>query len=59
MILRNEFATVEITEDRTTAGPTLLIRDLEQGTEIRLDALELACLTRMSHEDFTDWVKPR
>ncbi len=58
MIIRNEFAVVEVLEDRTTAGPTLLVRDLEAGTEIRLDAFELASLTRVAHEDFTRWVKP-
>jgi hypothetical protein len=58
MIIRSEFAVVEVLEDRTTAGPTLLIRDLEQGTEIRLDALELASLTRLEHEDFARWVRP-
>jgi hypothetical protein len=58
MIIRSEFAAVEVVEDTTTAGPTLLIRDLEHGTEIRLDPLELASLTRLSHEDFTRWVRP-
>ncbi len=58
MILRSEFAAVEVVEDRASAGPTLLIRDLEHGTEIRLDVLELASLTRATHEDFTVWVRP-
>jgi hypothetical protein len=58
MILRSEFAVVEVVEDHSTAGPTLLIRDLENGTEIRLDPLELASLTRVSHQDFTRWVRP-
>ena len=58
MIIRSEFAADEVLEDRTTAGPTLLVRDLEHGTEIRLDALELAALTRVTHDDFARWVRP-
>lgn len=58
MIIRSEFAAVEILEDRTTAGPTLLVRDLEHRTEIRLDAMELAALTRLTHEEFARWVRP-
>jgi hypothetical protein len=58
MIIRSEFAAVEVREDTASAGPTLVIRDLEFGTEIRLDAMELAALTRVSHDDFVRWVRP-
>ncbi|MFN2459595.1 MAG: hypothetical protein ABR591_02710 [Candidatus Velthaea sp.] len=58
MILRNEFAAVEVLVDESANGPTLLVRDLEHGTEIRLDVLELESLTRLSHEDLAPWVRP-
>lgn len=58
IILRNEFACVEVEKDETANGPRLLIRDLEEGTEIFLDLLEVESLTRMTHADFADFVRP-
>lgn len=56
--LRNEFASVEVMKDESANGPRLLIRALEDGTEIYLDLLEVESLTRKSHADFTDFVRP-
>jgi hypothetical protein len=57
-LLRNEFATVEVSLDETANGPRLLIRDLETGRHVHLDALEVESLTRMDHDDFADRVRP-
>lgn len=58
LVLRNEFATVEVLLDETANGPRLLVRDLETGRQVHLDALEVASLTRMSHDDFAERVRP-
>jgi hypothetical protein len=58
LLLRNEFATVEVSLDETANGPRLLVRDLETGREALLDALEVESLTRMDHDDFADRVRP-
>lgn len=56
--LRNEFGSVEVIRDERANGPRLLIRDLEDGSEIYLDLLEVESLTRRTHADFTDFVRP-
>lgn len=58
ILLKNEFASVEITKDESANGPRLLVRDLEDGSEIYLDPLEVESLTRRTHADFTDFVRP-
>lgn len=58
ILLRNEFASVEILKDDSANGPRLLVRDLEDGSEIYLDPLEVESLTRRTHDDFTDFVRP-
>ncbi|MFI6344399.1 dihydrodiol dehydrogenase [Streptomyces sp. NPDC050560] len=58
IVLRNEFAVVEVRLDETASGPRLLVRDLESGRAIHLDALEAESLTRMDHADFADLVRP-
>ena len=58
ILLRNEFASVEIIKDDSANGPRLLVRDLEDGSEIYLDPLEVESLTRRTHADFTDFVRP-
>ena len=58
ILLRNEFASVEVLKDDSANGPRLLIRDLEDGSEIYLDPLEVESLTRRTHADFTDFVRP-
>ena len=58
MVLRNEFASLEVTRDDRANGPRLHIRDLETGAETFLDLLEVESLTRLSHDDFVDWVRP-
>lgn len=56
--LRNEFASVEVSKDEAANGPRLLIRDLEDGSEIYLDLLEVESLTRRTHADFAEFVRP-
>lgn len=58
ILIKNEFAAVEL-EIHTTHGGTLLhIRDILRGTAITLDALELESLTRLHHADFGILVNP-
>jgi hypothetical protein len=58
VVLRNEFASLEVDRDDSANGPRLHIRDLETGAETFLDLLEVESLTRLSHEDFVEWVRP-
>jgi hypothetical protein len=58
VVLRNEFASLEVSRDDSANGPRLHILDLETGTETFLDLLEVESLTRLSHNDFIDWVRP-
>ena len=58
LVLRNEFATVEVLLDETANGPRLLVRDLETARQVHLDALEVESLTRMIHDDFAERVRP-
>jgi hypothetical protein len=58
LVLHNEFATVEVLLDETANGPRLLVRDLETGQQVHLDALEVESLTRMTHDDFAERVRP-
>ena len=58
ILLRNEFGSVEVMKDESANGPRLLIRDLEDGSEIYLDILEVESLTRRTHADFVDFVRP-
>lgn len=52
VLLRSEFAMVEVRVEDTGNGPGLRIRDADTGQEILLDPLELEALTRMHHADF-------
>lgn len=54
----NEFAVVDIEVRPTHGGTVLHIRDLQTGTAIALDALELEALTRLRHADFDLLVDP-
>jgi hypothetical protein len=58
VVLRNEFASLEVDRDDSANGPRLRILDLETGTETFLDLLEVESLTRLSHDDFVEWVRP-
>ena len=49
MIIRNEFAMVEVRRDESANGPRLFNRDLASGNSIYLDPLELEALTRATH----------
>lgn len=50
--VRNEFAMVELVVMTGHTGDRVVVRDVEVGTEIELDALELEALTRVDHESF-------
>ncbi len=52
LIIRNEFAMVEVDRDDSAKGARLKIRDVQTGAEIYLDSLELEALTRLCHKDF-------
>lgn len=54
----NEFAVVGVEVQATHGGTVLHIRDLQTGTAIALDALELEALTRLRHADFGRLVDP-
>lgn len=54
----NEFAVVDVEVQPTHGGTVLHIRDLQTGTAIALDALELEALTRLRHADFGRLVDP-
>lgn len=56
--LKNEFAMVEVMIDEHANGPRLLIRDLQTGTSIYLDPLELEALTRIRHEHLGVFLDP-
>ncbi|MDA8269935.1 MAG: hypothetical protein M0Z39_00795 [Actinomycetota bacterium] len=57
-IIKNEFASVEITIDEAACNQMLKIRDLRSGSEVELDALELEAFTRTSHRQFETFVDP-
>lgn len=50
--VRNEFAMVELVVVNGHTGDRVVVRDVEVGTEIELDPLELEALTRVGHESF-------
>ena len=58
VVLKNEFATVEVTRDDTANGSRLLIKDLQSGRQVYLDPLELEALTRVPHSAFARWLDP-
>lgn len=58
LVLKNEFATVEVARDNTANGSRLLIKDLQTGRQVYLDPLELEALTRAPHSVFARWLDP-
>ena len=58
VVLKNEFASVEVGLDESANGSRLLIRDLQSGREVYLDPLELEALTRVPHREFARWLDP-
>lgn len=58
MILKSEFAIVQVLLDETANGPRLMIRDLQSGDTIHLDPLELEALTRLRHGDLREYLDP-
>jgi len=57
-VIRNEFAMVEVVRDDSAHDPRLLIRDMQSGDTVQLDALELEALTRISHGDLRPLLDP-
>lgn len=57
-VLRNEFAMVEVSVREREAGPMLEIVDVENGTSITLDPLELEALTRFPHRALAPLLDP-
>lgn len=58
VVLKNEFATVEVARDDSANGSRLHIRDVQTGREVYLDPLELEALTRAPHSVFARWLDP-
>jgi hypothetical protein len=58
LVLRNEFGSVAVQKDESANGPRLLVQNLDEGTEIYLDLLEVESLTRFTHADFEQYVRP-
>lgn len=57
LILRNEFAHVEVTVDSLANGPRLKITDYQSGNICFLDPLQVECLTR-ANPDLLDSFLP-
>ena len=58
MILRNEFAQVEVELDETGNGPRLRIRDLRSGRVGYLDPLELEYLAWATKDELAPLLDP-
>lgn len=55
--LKNEFAVVRVSVDRSGNGPRLRICDEQNGSEILLDPLELAVFSTCVHADFAQFME--
>lgn len=58
VLVRNEFAMVQVRLDSTSHDPLLMIRDMHSGAAIFLDPLELEALTRFTHEQLKPLLDP-
>lgn len=58
VLLRSEFAVVQVSVDRSANGDRLRIQDLRSGRVFHLDPLELERLTTIRHQDLTYVVSP-
>ena len=58
MILRNEFAAVEVDLDTEGNGDRLRIEDLDSGRVIYLDALQLENIVWMPDDEISDLMDP-
>jgi hypothetical protein len=54
----NEFAAVSVSVNWRRGHPQLRIENLQNGESILLDALELASLTRLKHQDLGLFLDP-
>jgi hypothetical protein len=55
--LMNEFASVRLWLDIGGNGPRLLVEDIESGTEVFLDPLELSSFTLATAQDREEWLR--
>lgn len=58
IVIRNEFASVEVSLDVQANDARLSIRDLRTSRTISLDALELERLAHVDHDDLSEIVAP-
>lgn len=58
ILLKSEFAAVEVDRDDSGNGPRLIVRDLWSGQSIALDPLELAALACTRHEELLSLLDP-
>lgn len=58
MIIRSEFAVVDVGVDDAANGPRLKIEDMQTGRTIYLDALELESLAWAPHSRLEHFMNP-
>ena len=58
LVVRNEFAAVGVTPQRSACGIRLRIEDLRTGQHVELDALELESLAWTHHHDLSPLLDP-
>ena len=58
MMLKSEFAAVEVEVQENGRGPRLMIRDARTDQTIFLDPLELECLAWRKHYDLRPFLDP-
>jgi len=58
MVLKSEFAAVEVERDDKANGPRLMVRDLRSGRSTFLDPFELAALVWVRHEELMPFLDP-
>jgi hypothetical protein len=59
LVIRNEFAMVEVSVLQSASGPQLCIRDVPGGVSVRLDALELEGLCWLTGEQRRELLDPQ
>jgi hypothetical protein len=59
MLLRSEFASVEVAADDSANGPRLAVTDLRSGRTAYFDPLELEALAWVDHDELTVFMDPK
>lgn len=59
VVIRNEFAMVEVSVVAGASGPMLALRDVPGGVSVRLDALELEGLCWLTAEQRRQLLDPQ